>query len=199
MLWQIYGEEWVSFHPRLIATGNYRSKSAHANESSSLKTKKFFEKETHEDFAYFGCSSKRGAKPGTTFVYHTSDTYLLGSAMDTFYKSKTSADSDFWRDEIVENMWKPLGLSPTSLSTKRSYDEVAQPFTGYDLTHNSDDVVKLAEFLNKAGGKIKGEQMLDSAMVKASLTLGRGGLRAGRKIDKYNNGIWYYDINGQKI
>ncbi|MDT0602266.1 serine hydrolase domain-containing protein [Thalassotalea castellviae] len=181
-----------------MSTGNFNSPNSHVDESSEKKLKEFFEVNTHHAFVNFACNYPRKATPGSTFVYHTSDTYLLGYVLNAFYQDKTSMSKDFWRDEMVEKLWKPLGLSPTMYTTKRSYDTVQQPFTGYGLTYHRDDVIKLAEFLNNDLGQINDEQMLDRKMVNESLNLENGGLIAGRQIDKYNNGLWYYDINGDK-
>ena len=191
--------EDVTFEHLLdMSTGNFNSSNSHVDESSTKKLKEFFEVNTHQALINFACHYPRKAAPGSTFVYHTSDTYLLGTVLNAFYQSKTSSSKDFWRDEMVANLWQPLGLSPTMYTTKRSYDPIQQPFTGYGLTYHRDDVIKLAEFLNKDLGKINGVQMLDSTMVDESLNLGDGGLIAGRQIDKYNNGLWYYDINGDQ-
>lgn len=181
-----------------MATGNYTSPKSHVDESSVKKLNDFFEVDKDSQLIDFACHYPRKSKPGSRFVYHTSDTYILGRAMNRYYQSKTSKQHDFWRDELVQNLWKPLGLSPTMMTTKRTYDDTYQPFTGYGLTYHRDDVVKLAEFINKDAGKIKGRPMLDNEMLTSSLQLGQGGLVAAREIDKYNNGLWYYDINGDK-
>ncbi|SEL72316.1 CubicO group peptidase, beta-lactamase class C family [Colwellia chukchiensis] len=181
-----------------MATGNYHSSKFHHDESSLAKLTKFFLKDQHADLITYACSFPRKAKPGTTFVYHTSDTYILGTALNNYYQSKTSTKHDFWRDELVKNLWQPLGLSPTMYRTKRSYDNIAQPFTGYGLTYHSDDVVKLAELLNKDRGRINNVQVLDLDLVQQSLDISHHGLPAGRPVDKYHLGLWYYNIDADQ-
>lgn len=178
-----------------MATGNYTLAAAHADESSQALVNGFFSVDTHAQKAGFACSYPYKTTPGSTFVYHTTDTYLLGRAMDTYYKSQAGSGADFFDDVIVGEIFEPLGLSPTSHTSLRTQDGVAQPHVGYGLIFVRDDVVKLAEFLNKSQGKIQGVQTLDSGMVAAALDLGTGGLQAGSSADRYKSGFWYYDLN----
>lgn len=200
-------DEWVSectgaqwdaptFEQALdMATGNYSSATAHADEASQAMLNGFFNVTTHAQKVGFSCSYPYKTTPGTTFVYHTTDTYLLGRAMNQYYKSQAGSSGDFFNDVMVQEVYKPLGLSPTSYVSSRTLDSTAQPLTGYGLVYVRDDVVKLAEFLNKTQGKIQGVQTLDSNMVAATLDLGTGGLPAGSSADRYNNGFWYYDLD----
>ncbi len=191
------GSQWDAptfEHALDMATGNYTSATAHADESSQAMVNGFFSVNTHAQKAGFACGYPYKTAPGTTFVYHTTDTYLLGRAMNTYYKSQAGSGADFFDDVIVGELYRPLGLSPTSYTTLRTQDAAAQPHTGFGLIFVRDDVVKLAEFLNKSQGKIQGVQTLDSGMVAATLNLGAGGLPAGSSADRYNNGFWYYDL-----
>ncbi len=191
------GAQWdaPTFEQALdMATGNYNSATAHADESSQAMADGFFKVNTHAQKTSFACSYPYKAAPGTKFVYHTTDTYLLGRAMNQYYKSQAGSGADFFNDVMVDEVYRPLGLSPTSYISSRTLDTTAQPMTGYGLVYVRDDVVKLAEFLGKAQGKIQGVQTLDSGMVADTLNLGTGGLQAGSAADRYNNGFWYYDL-----
>jgi len=199
-------DEWVSEctgsqwdaptfeHALDMATGNYSSVTAHADESSQTKLDGFFYVNTHAQKVAFACGYPYKTTPGTTFVYHTSDTYLLGRAMNQYYKSQAGSSADFFNDVVVGEIYRPLGMSPTTYTSLRTQDATSQAHTGFGLIYVRDDVVKLGEFLNKAQGKIQGEQTLDAGMVTATLTLGNGGLQAGSAADRYNNGFWYYDL-----
>ncbi|MBV6416964.1 MAG: hypothetical protein CMLOHMNK_01582 [Steroidobacteraceae bacterium] len=178
-----------------MATGNYSSSSSHVDESSQAMLDGFFLATTHSQKVSHACSYPYMATPGTTFVYHTSDTYLLGRAMSMYYKSQAGGGADFFDDVVVGEIYKPLGLSPTTYTTLRTQDSAAQAHTGFGLIFVRDDVVKLAEFLNDAQGTIQGQQVLDSGMVAATLELGSGGLQAGGTYDRYNNGFWYFDLD----
>ena len=53
--------------------------------------------------------------PGAVWVYHTSDTYLLGTAMNAYLKSLPgSAQADLFDDVVVADVFRPLGLSPVT-------------------------------------------------------------------------------------
>lgn len=181
-------------HALDMATGNYTSAAAHVDESSQAMVNSFFGVVTHAQKAAFACGYPYKAMPGTRFVYHTTDTYLLGRAMGMYYKSQSGSGADFFDDVMVGEIYRPLGLSPTSYTSLRTQDAAAQPHAGHGLLFVRDDVVKLAEFLNISQGSIQGVQTLDSGMVTATLALGSGGLSAGSSADRYNNGFWYYDL-----
>lgn len=178
-----------------MATGNYDSSAEHADESAQATIDNFFYVNTHAAKAGFACAYPYKAAPGAVFVYHTSDTYLLGRAMNAYYQAQAGPGADFYQDVLVKEIYAPLGLSPTTHTSLRTQDAAAQPHTGYGMILVRDDVVKLAELLAKAGGRIGAEQVLDSAMVEATLHLGSGGLPAGGSDDRYNNGFWYYDLD----
>lgn len=191
------GSQWdaPTFEQALdMATGNYTSSGITTDEASTAMANGFFAVGTHALKVGFACSYPYKAAPGTQFIYHSTDTYLLGRAMNQYYRSQAGSSADFFDDVMVDEIYRPLGLSPTSYVTSRTQDTAAQPFTGYGLVYVRDDIVKLGEFLNKAQGKIQGEQTLDAGMVSATLALGSGGLSAGSSADRYNNGFWYYDI-----
>lgn len=180
-----------------MATGNYTSADYHVDEASQAQLDGFFFVTTHADKVNYACSYPYKTTPGTYSVYHTSDSYLLGRAMNVYYQGIEGGSADFFSDVVVGEIYEPLGLSPTTHTTLRTQDSTAQAHTGFGLIYVRDDVVKLGEFLNKAKGKIDGTQILDSGMVNATLNLGSGGLSAntGSSADKYNNAFWYYDIN----
>lgn len=184
-----------------MATGNYSSSSYMTDEGSSSVENNFFLKEAHADKVSHACGYFRMTTPGSTFVYHTSDTYLLGRAMNVYYKGQMGSSSDLYRDLLVDDIWKPLGMSPITHDSKRTYDSTAQFWAGYGLIYHSDDVVKLAEFLNEDNGKIGGTQMLDTGLLNSALQKNSGdrGLDAGSSNDKYQNGFWAYNLNASTV
>lgn len=174
-----------------MATGNYTSSGFEVDEGSSTVANNFFLKYSHSEKVSHSCAYPRKSAPGSLWVYHTSDTYLLGRALQTFYKGQAGSSKDFYRDLLVEELWKPLNLSPTTYTSLRTFDSAAQPLTGYGLTFQRDDVVKLAEFLHLANGNINGTPMLDSAMLNDALQrTSNHGLTAGGSNDRHQNGFW---------
>jgi hypothetical protein len=187
------GPQWsgVSIENALdMATGNYASTASSEDEDSPPHVRFIFD-DTHASKIDFACSHfRRGAEPGTQFVYHTSDTYLVGTAL----ANALPDDVDIYTDLVDGPLWRPLGLSPLLSHTKRTYDERAQPFTGYGLTYEADDIVRIARWLNTEHAKIDGEPMLDTDMLAATLQRDPDdvGLPAGTAL-RYNNGFWAYD------
>ncbi|WP_019531081.1 serine hydrolase [Dasania marina] len=195
------GDKWqgVTFKNALdMSTGNYISTQLGEDEALKYKLNNFFEASTHKQLIDFACGHfPHKSKPGEVFSYHTSDTYVLGRAMHNFYQQKTNSSKDFYNDIIVDGIWKPLNLSPTTYTSKRSYDESAQIFTGYGLTFVRDDIPKLAQLLaNK--GSIAGKRLLDAEMITNTLhlppTAGLDILNAEDSAWRYNNGFWYEDL-----
>lgn len=181
-------------HALDMATGNYRSAAFDADEDASPNIE-FLDSDSHEQKIGYACRwFERRAKPGSQFVYHTSDTYLVGAALDAFVSMQDN-DADLYRTVLVEPLWRPLQLSPLLDGTKRTYDEAAMPFTGYGLTYEPDDIVRLALWLAKDGATLDGEEMLDRTLLNAALqrTPGDRGLEAGSPELRYNNGFWAVD------
>jgi hypothetical protein len=169
-----------------MATGNYTDAGFEVDEGSTAMLNGFFLDYTDSGMTSFACSYTRKATPGTAWVYHTSDTYLLGRAMDQYL----GQDSYAW---MVNNVYKPLKLSPAAYTSVRSFDTANQQVSGFGLTYHRDDVVKLAELVNNASGAISGTQKLKLSMVNEVLqTTSYHGLNAGSAYDSYDNGFWIW-------
>lgn len=177
-----------------MATGNYTSSGYEVDEGSTAALNNFFLVDTYNAKATHSCAYTRKVAPGTLWVYHTSDSFLLGTALNTTYKALAGSSKDYYTDMLVEDLWKPLGMSPTTYTTARTIDTVAYPFTGYGLTFHHDDLVKVGEFLNKNNGAINGTAMLDSILYSEAMqkTANRG-LDAGGVNAKYQHGFWAWN------
>ncbi len=194
------GSQWddVTFEHTLdMATGNYTATGFETDESSNTTETEFFVVDDHAGKATHACAYNRMATPGSTWVYHTSDTYLLGRGINLYYQSQTNASADLFNDLLVDDIYKPLGMSPTTYTSKRTYDSTAQFWAGYGLTYHRDDAVKLGEFLNKDNGQISGEQLLDPTMLDIALQKNSGdrGLDTGVANLKYQKSFWAYNLN----
>jgi hypothetical protein len=175
-----------------MATGNFESADFEVDEDSPAH-EAFVFADSHAEKIEFACSHfPRKAEPGTTFVYHTSDTYLVGVALQRFLDQR--GGGDIYDSVLREPLWRKLNLSAQLDVTKRTYDDAAQPFTGYGLTYEADDIVRIASWLAD-GGTLDGEPVLDTTMLDASLQRlpGVAGLRAGSEDLYYNNGFWTYN------
>ncbi|HWA92142.1 MAG TPA: hypothetical protein VG889_19045 [Rhizomicrobium sp.] len=177
-----------------MATGNYISSAAQADENSPDMSV-FLASETHDGKIAFSCGHyPRKSPPGTLWVYHTADTYTLGTALRAFYATKVPG-RDFVADLLIDPVWKPLNLHPALDVVRRTYDATAEPFAGYGLTLTADDVAKLSIFLNVDHGKRNGRAILDQAMLSAALQQvpGDSGLTAGAPDLRYHDGFWAWN------
>ena len=130
----------------------------------------FFDAEDHASRLSFACGHyPRQEGPGQRWVYHTSDTYLLGSALARAYRRHAGEDADFYRDLLVRDLFEPMRLNPALAETRRTRDAASQPFTGYGLILHRDDVVRLAQFLLRAVDLPDAGGSLDAALLREAL------------------------------
>jgi hypothetical protein len=177
-----------------LSTGHYNS-AADQHDENAPDMLAFFLAEDQASRIRFACTHyPRKTSPGTRWVYHTTDSYLLGTALAAWHRRRTGRAADFFRDLLVEPIWHPLGLSPAADITRRTRDASHQPFTGYGLTLQRDDVVKLARFL-VAGGHIGDRQVVDPAMLRAALQKdpAHPGLEASGPAFRYHYGVWAWN------
>jgi hypothetical protein len=171
-----------------MTTGNYDSTHNVADEGSS-KMNRFFLAETHAGKVEFSCNAwPRQSAPGTQWVYHTSDTYLLGVAMNNFVKQQLGPNADFYTDFLYPQAIEPLGLSQAMAWTQRTYDETAQPFAGYGLVLRADDIARFARALNNHPPAGYPELSTFSKEFVANTTPGAKGIA-------YKGGFWGADLS----
>lgn len=181
-------------HALDMATGNYRGIGPSEDEES-VPHRRFVFDDRHASKLAFACTYfPRRADPGTRFVYHTSDTYLVGVGLAALLREQDD-DGDLYRDVLAQPLWQRLALSPLMQHSKRTYDDTAQPFAGYGMTYATDDVARVADWLNRGEGRIGDDTVIDPRMLAASLQRRDDdpGLAAGSNLLRYNNGFWAYD------
>ena len=181
-----------------MSTGNYDSAAYEADENAA-KSAGLFLALSHQEKIAFSCGAyPRRSPPGTLWVYHTSDTYVLGTALSAYFRSiPGQAGRDFFSELLVKPIFEPLGLSPVLAETRRTYDSVAQPFTGWGLTYHRDDIARIGRFLTVDGGRIGSVAVLDAAMLASALQRNpadRGLPVAQLGEYRYKNGFWARDV-----
>jgi len=173
-----------------MATGNYNL-SGYMSDEDATHTDNLFLPEDHASKIDYSCTEySRKATPGSTWVYHTSDTYVLGTAMNAYLKGIEGSSADTFSDILVSEVLAPLGVSPTAKFSRRTYDSVAQPFTGWGLMWLRDDIAKIGSFYAGASQSVLDQSELDAALQKDA---GDRGLEPLADY-KYNNGFWAHDI-----
>lgn len=184
-------------HALSMATGNYTDPTYDVDENASATTG-FFLAEDHASKIHMACSQhSHRAAAGTRWVYHTTDTYILGTALNAFLKDRRGSSADYYEDVLVRELWQPLGLSPLMDSTRRTRDRKRQPFTGWGLVFHRDDIARIARFLTLARGRLEGtpffsEVTFDAAMQRSPADVG---LTAIDESFRYNKGFWAHDIS----
>jgi hypothetical protein len=175
-----------------MTTGLYNS-GEYMDDEDELTMTPFIQGDSHEAKVTFACQQYvRRSEPGQHWVYHSSDSYLAGLLMNRFLNNKSGADKDLFDGLLVPVFWKPLGLSAVSEFTRRSYDELSQPFTGYGLTFHPDDIVRVAQWLNSRFRHGKTGNLVDSHMAAAVMQeSGRAPIPPLASIGlDYRNGFW---------
>ncbi|MGI9221603.1 MAG: hypothetical protein ACR2QS_11285 [Woeseiaceae bacterium] len=193
------GDSWRDVtieHALDMTTGHFESEVLHGDEDAAILGRFFAE--DHAGKVDVACNTfPRKAAPGTHLSYHTWDTYLAGTAMNYFLRSQRGEDADFFDDLLVDRLWRPLNLSRMAANTRRSYDEMNQPYTGFGLTLTRDDVVKLARFIGVQDGRIDEEPLLDRNLfdaIKQRSPEDRGMVAEFETI-RYNNGFRSFDVS----
>ena len=98
-------------------------------------------------------------------------------------------------NDVVRPLWRRLELGALLDDSKRTYDLRAQPFTGYGLTYETDDIVRIADWLANWHGVTGADATLDEPMLDGALQRvpADRGLPADADNLRYNNGFWAVD------
>ena len=177
-----------------MATGNY-ALAGYMSDEGATHTNGLFLSETHAGKIDYGCNYySRKAAPGSKWVYHTSDTYVLGTAMSDYLRGLQGANADTYADIVLGDVLLPLGVSRTADFTRRTYDATQQPFTGWGLMWLRDDVAKIAGFLatGTQSQSLLDQTQLDAALQRNPADRGLVPLTGGYR---YNNGFWAHEIS----
>ncbi|MFI2812832.1 serine hydrolase [Microbulbifer sp. JSM ZJ756] len=186
-------ENWqgVSLNDLLdMASGNF-TQAGFMEDEQAEHTDGLFLSTSHREKIHYSCSYyPRKGEPGTDWAYHTSDTYILGTAMNTLLRQHEGPNSDIFTDLLYRDLLAPLGLSATAAHTRRTYDQRRQPFTGWGLYWLRDDIAKIARFFNDANNSLLHPQQLAAARQQDPADRGPE-LGPG---SHYNNGFWGLEI-----
>lgn len=187
-------DDVLPIHLLDMTTGNYDSMIINVDEeSAAMQT--FFLARSHSGKVQFSCNAwPRKSSPGTQWAYHTTDTYLLGVAMNSFLKRKLGSQADIYLDLLYPQVFNPLELSPALQWTQRTYDERYQPFSGYGLIFHADDIARLAQALNSDQSTT---QYLDSVDFEGSVLPANSPANTlyDAKGLSYSRGFWGVDAS----
>jgi CubicO group peptidase (beta-lactamase class C family) len=193
--------ERVTFNHTIdMSTGNYSSAGYMADEDGS-KMGEFYGAQPYKKRIADAFDWPHAAKPGTRWVYRTSDTFILTRALHNYLQTREGPDVDIF-GFVVDEVYRPLGLGPGAYTTMRTADDdwQGQAEGGYGLWWIPDDIAKIASLLNNDGGVIDGVQVLHPDLLATALQ--HDPHDRGVKIDgqrMYNNAFWaerYTKANG---
>lgn len=174
-----------------MSTGNYSSTAFQADEDSASMTP-FFLATTNAEKIRLACSIwPRQAQPGTRAVYHTTDTYLLGAALNRYVQRLGMRD--LYDDVEFQMILHPARPGPLLRHTQRTDDPDRQPFTGYGLFYHPDDVARLGLYLIDGIQHADAIPAADHAAIlfRDRSRMQRWDLARG---EGYSMGFWGFDI-----
>lgn len=177
-----------------MSSGHYESASYMADEDAP-KILGLFNPTDYPHKLAFSCEAyPRAEQPGRTWVYHTADTYLLGVALNNLLKQQTGRSyQDIFDDVLDADIYAPLQLSATARTSRRTYDDYAQPFFGWGLFLHADDMAKLGRFLGPDRGRMGEQALLDDDLLDQAMQRdpAHRGLQTAHLQDfRYQHGFW---------
>jgi len=99
----------VTFNNTLdMATGNYEYSTYMVDEEERIFAD-FFGVETYAEKIEVALDWPNSAAPGTRWVYHSSDVFILVTAMQNYLRSQQGEDTDLF-GYVVDEVYRPLGL-----------------------------------------------------------------------------------------
>lgn len=178
-----------------MTTGNYRLAGYMSDEGGSyMETFFLAEPYTTKINAAFNFPNK--TSPGTTWVYHSSDTFIVTRAMNNYLKTQEGSAADIF-NMVNNEVFAPINLSAGISTIRTDNASTGAPFGGYGLFWTQDDIAKVVKFLNNDNGYVNGMQILHAGMLDDSMQKNpsdRGMNTTGNTGFKYNNGFWAEDF-----
>ena len=209
-----------------MASGNYNSSGFETDEGSTSETN-FLDAAPYYNYSSPTSASKvydafnllktHTTAPGTLWVYHSHDAFLLTSAMQIYAQGQLGSSADIF-NKVVSDVYVPLGLSQGAMTMMRTAcndqstssncnsstqaGSAGNPIGSYGMYFIQDDIAKLGYFFDNSNGVINGAQVLDPAreddsMVRTSdlgLVIPDSGFYTGTppvaNTYHYNNDYW---------
>lgn len=178
-----------------MTTGRYGSAKLYSDENSDATAEQFFLATTHQQKINYSCKAwPERAPPGETWVYHTTDTYILGAAINAFLRKHRGDGADYY-EELITPLWKSIALSASSDSIRRTRDSTAQAFTGFGLTLLPDDIARLGVALNQGAFDDQLDRKMLFKAMQRDPTRYKDNLPVGGML-YYQHGFWAIDVTG---
>ena len=170
-----------------MSTGQYFSTNFDYDESSLATTNFLFRADSHKQKVKIACNSfPRKKRPGKSFIYHTTDTYLLGVALNNYLINNTSA-SDYFDDVLVPFL-EGYNFSSISKFSLRTIDEnYNNALTGLGMYFSVNDLYHLSNILHSVKNNSSKNIFLHDAL-NPNYSNSLEAIRSANIF--YNNGFW---------
>ena len=170
-----------------MSTGQYFSTNFDYDESSLATTNFLFRADSHKQKVKIACNSfPRKKRPGKSFIYHTTDTYLLGVALNSYLINNTSA-SDYFNDVLVPFL-EGYNFSSISKFSLRTIDEnYNNALTGLGMYFSVNDLYHLSNILHSVKNNSSKNIFLHDAL-NPNYSNSLEAIRSANIF--YNNGFW---------
>ena len=169
-----------------MSTGQYFSTNFDYDESSLATTNFLFRADSHKQKVKIACNSfPRKKKPGKYFIYHTTDTYLLGVALNSYLINNTSY-SDYFNDVLVP-FFEEYNFSSVSKSSLRTNDENYNALTGLGMYFSVNDLYLLSNIFHSIKNNSSKNIFLHDAL-NPNYSNSLEAIKSSNIF--YNNGFW---------
>ena len=173
-----------------MATGNFTSSGFMVDEEGRI-FREFFGTDKYEDMIRIAFDWPHSTKPGTQWVYRSSDTFIAVQALQNYLRTKEGADADLY-EFAVHEIYTPIHMGPGLFTTQRTSENnwQGQPLGASGMWWTPDDIAKLGNFLNVERGKVNDEQLLQLDILSSALQADPNDRGVNRPGGKYNNTFW---------
>ncbi len=165
------GGDWsdVTFDNTIgLATGNYLSAASMADESSPQEAA-FFDAEDYSpkiNDAFIAFPSQ--VPPGTVFVYHSSDAFIVNQAMNAYLQQQQGSGADIF-NMTRSDVFAPIHISAGFDTLRTDNSTTGKALGDAGLFVIQDDIAKISKLLSNDGGMINGSQILDPVRLQETL------------------------------
>jgi len=174
-----------------MTTGNYRLAGYESDEAGSYM-ETFFLAEPYTDKVTAAFNFPNKKIPGQTWIYHSSDTFIVTRAMNNYLQSQEGSGADIF-NMVNNEVFAPIKLSAGVSTIRTDNASTGKPFGGYGLFWTMDDIAKVAKLLNNDNGMAGAIQLLQPEMLQDSMqkdSTDHGMDTTGVPVFKYNNAFW---------
>lgn len=173
-----------------MQTGRFDHPGYFEDEEAAIASPLFLAPGHREKLAWACGAYPRREAPGQRWVYHSSDTYVAVTAMAALLREyRDGQEADIYSDLLYRELWSDLALSPLAAFTRRTADEVGQPYGGWGQLLTADDLLQLGLWLSR---EARAPQLLDAMMIRAAVmpSANNPGVAAGDGGLRYRHGFW---------